>query len=106
MTRNESFEDFLATIIQAGHVAQKTSAEIASEIMDALEEYSPKSNYNAGLGWRFLSEGEPLQKGDGYIHPDFGTTWIDFESRPAIFRGPEKEFAHLWPWRRRIEAKK
>ncbi len=37
MTRQETLLDHLATIIQRGHVAQKTSHEVATEIMDALE---------------------------------------------------------------------
>lgn len=46
MNRNESFEDFLATIIQRGHVAQKTSAEVASEIMAALEQEAELRNHD------------------------------------------------------------
>ncbi len=66
-----------------------------------------------GAGWRLLNEGEPLQPGDGFQHPDQPGQWIDYDCRPNLFRGagiegtayytPKREWAHTWPWRRRVE---
>jgi hypothetical protein len=66
-----------------------------------------------GNGWRLLVEGEPLRPGDGFQHPDIPDTWIDYACRPDIFRGcgkegewyyvPQRDFAHTWPWRRRLD---
>lgn len=39
-TRPESLRDDLATIIQSGTVARKTSDEIAGEVLDALLVYA------------------------------------------------------------------
>lgn len=65
-----------------------------------------------GVGWRLLQEGEPLQGGDGFLHPDYPGFWTDYKCRPDIFRGggttgtwyhvPPRDFAHTWPWRRRV----
>ena len=65
-----------------------------------------------GAGWRLLNEGEPLQAGDGFLHPDYPGFWTDYECRPDIFRGggsagswyhvQKNDNAHTWPWRRRI----
>lgn len=70
------------------------------------------SQPDPGAGWRLLAEGEPLQPGDGFWtghHPD----WIDYDSRPDIFKGagvegksdyyiPANDTAHTWPWRRKV----
>ncbi len=45
MTRKETLEEFLSTIIQRGYVERKTSAEVASEIMDALEQEAEAHRY-------------------------------------------------------------
>lgn len=63
---------------------------------------TPKTNPDPGEGWRLLTEGEKLQEGDGYQHPEFGELWIDYACRPDLFRGEFNEVAHTWPWRRRI----
>ena len=64
-------------------------------------------------GWRQLQPGEPLQPGDGFLHPAINE-WLDHECRPDIFRGagtpgtwyhvPARDAAHTWPWRRRTSA--
>lgn len=53
-----------------------------------------------GEGYRLLEHGEELKEGDGFLHPDYNY-WIDFKCRPDLFR-KDQEFAHLWPWRRKI----
>ena len=65
-----------------------------------------------GVGWRLLQEGEPLQEGDGFLHPDYPGFWTDYKCRPDIFRGggaegtwyhvPARDYAHTGPWRRRV----
>lgn len=65
-------------------------------------------------GWKLLEEGESLKEGDGFLHPDFPNSWIDYKCRPDIFKGsgqnggwyvvPKNDTAHTWPWRRRIES--
>lgn len=67
-----------------------------------------------GLGWRLLNEGEKLRRGDGFQHPEHPGVWVDYACRPDIFRGcgtegaayfvPERDYAHTWPWRRRLEC--
>lgn len=62
-----------------------------------------------GEGWRLLEEGEYLQEGDGFLMPNC-SDWISYECRPDIFRGskatgcPVKDYAHTWPWRRRVDV--
>lgn len=56
---------------------------------------------DVGEDWRLLAQGEGLKVGDGFLHPETGL-WIDFDCRPDIFRG-DKEIAHTWLWRRRVE---
>jgi hypothetical protein len=58
---------------------------------------------NPGKGWRLLKEGERIKIGDGYLHPHYDK-WFSFECRPDLFRD-DKEFAHTWPWRRRLKTK-
>lgn len=75
----------------------------------AKKTIAKKEMPDVGNGWRLLSEGEPLKPGDGYWCPNYDY-WISFECRPSIFRGcpatgcPKKDYAHTWPWRRRIDG--
>lgn len=62
----------------------------------------PQPPVDPGEGWYLLPNEEPLQPGDGFLHPDHPGVWIDYECRPDYFRGgPKFERAHKWPWRRR-----
>ncbi len=45
-TRKETLEEFISTLIQRGYVERKTSAEVASEIMDALEQEAEQARYH------------------------------------------------------------
>lgn len=50
-------------------------------------------------GWRLLNEGEPLQEGDGFWHPDVAQ-WLVLPCRPELLR--EGGFiAHTFPHRRK-----
>ena len=40
--------------------------------------------------WRQLQPGEPLQPGDGFLHPDFNE-WLDYRCRPDIFVAAERQ---------------
>lgn len=57
-----------------------------------------------GKGWRLLEEGEPLMEGDSFKSPH-AKLWLDFRARSKDFRN-DRQFAHTWPWRRRVEAGK
>ena len=57
----------------------------------------------AGEGWVLLVEGDALQSGDGFLHPDLDG-WIDYECRPDMFRGPAERVHSGWAWRRRDGA--
>lgn len=69
-------------------------------------------NIDAGNGWFLLPEGTPLKPGDGFMHPDWPGIWVDYASRPDIFRGAghwrtsyfvrKNETAHTYPWRRKV----
>lgn len=75
-------------------------------------ELHPVVRADVGEGWILLAEGTPLQPGDGFLHPDYPDFWTDYECRPDIFRGggsvgsryrvPKRDYAHTWPWRRRV----
>lgn len=68
---------------------------------DWLEGGRPAPAVDVGEGWRLLAQGEGLKIGDGFLHPET-SLWIDFDCRPDIFRG-DKQIAHTWLWRRRVE---
>lgn len=74
-----------------------------------------QNDIQVGEGWELLPEGTPLKPGDGFLHPDFNGEWVDYACRPDIFTGggtkgswyfvPKKDYAHTWPWRRRVSTK-
>lgn len=81
--------------------------ESRDELADAVPGPMEVSGVVPGVGWRLLTEGEPLLEGDGFLHPEHEGVWLDYACRPDIFRGnnvlgcPKKDYAHTWPWRRR-----
>lgn len=87
--------------------------EKADELRREAEQLEPTPIY-PGDGWRLLNDGEPLRAGDGFLSPDHNGHWLDYACRPDIFKGggtegtwyfcPRADYAHTWPWRRKIEA--